>query len=140
MVGMGTRPTGGTMPVSEAEGYTHAPLPMEELRSADDRETYLCGANVGKVLAYSVDEMTRKTVILGGRPSCPRCYVRTLTLRDAQSELSNKLYEASRLLEELEHAGRVLGNGHHMRQHVCAFGEQLLAERWRDPPATRGPS
>jgi hypothetical protein len=130
MGGMGTKPTGGGVPVSEAEGYTHAPQPMESLRAEDELETFLCGANVGEVLPYLVEELTRKTVVLGGKPTCPRCLVRVMSLREAQVELSNRLYEAAQLVELLEYAGKVRGHGHHMRQQLCKAAEDLLAERW----------
>jgi hypothetical protein len=108
------------MHVDEAERYTHAPASPPVARMEGELETFLCGANVGKLVAF-------------GRPTCPRCLVRTMTLKDAQTELSNRVYEAARLLEELEYAGKVFGNGHHMRQQLCAAAEALLAERWTDP-------
>ena len=61
-----------------------------------------------------------------------------MSLKDAQVELSNALYAASKLIEELEYtknskgAKKVQGNGHHIRQRIAAFGEELLAERWRE--------
>ena len=61
-----------------------------------------------------------------------------MSLKDAQVELSNNLYEAARIIEELEYTKnskgdkKVQGNGHHIRQRIAAFGEELLAERWRE--------
>ena len=61
-----------------------------------------------------------------------------MTLEKAKTELSNRLYEAAGLIESLEHkrssAGhkRITGNGHHIRQQIAAFGEDLLEKRWND--------
>lgn len=52
------------------------------------------------------------------------------TFDDAKVELSNAVYEAARLLETLEYAGKIRGNGHHMRQEVARFAVDLLKERW----------
>jgi hypothetical protein len=60
-----------------------------------------------------------------------RAKLAAMTLDDAAVELSNALYKASLLFEELEHAGKVDGNGHHLAQEVCSFGDNLLKSRWR---------
>ncbi len=53
----------------------------------------------------------------------------------ASAELGSAVYAAAILLERLEDAGKVRGNGHHMAQSVAAFATGLLAERWiADPP------
>lgn len=54
-------------------------------------------------------------------------------LAAAEAELSNAIYAAARLLEDLEHAGLVHGNGHHMRQAVAESAVELLRERWTGP-------
>lgn len=124
---MGTKPTGGTVSTKEAEGHTHAPDTSGAPRVEDEPETYACGANVGELAS--------------GRPTCPRCVVRTTSLHEAQCKLSNEVYEASRLVEWLEHAGKWRGNGHHARQRLAALGEEILAKGWADPGAQApGPS
>jgi hypothetical protein len=55
-----------------------------------------------------------------------------MTKRDALTAISNAVYEATMLLEQLEHAGKVGGNGHHLRQYVAEFAENIIIERWRD--------
>jgi hypothetical protein len=56
-----------------------------------------------------------------------------MSLRDAEVELSNLVYEATALIERLEGAGLVWGNGHHHRQRVAEFATNLLKESWRGP-------
>jgi hypothetical protein len=53
------------------------------------------------------------------------------TLEAAEAQLSNDVYAASGLLEDLENAGLVMGNGHHLRQAVAAFAVAKLRERWK---------
>jgi hypothetical protein len=61
--------------------------------------------------------------------------IEQMDLETAQAELSNNLYEASRLIEQLEYTKnkegnkRISGNGHHIRQQIAKFGTDLLAER-----------
>jgi hypothetical protein len=55
-----------------------------------------------------------------------------MTLDDAVSNLSNRVYDATRIVEELEYAGRVRGNGHHLRQEIAAFAVKLLREQWEE--------
>ena len=86
-------------------------------------ESYLCGSPMGR---------PGNKLVEWGRPTCPGCFARGLDLKEAQSELSNRIYEAARLLEELEYAGKVIGNGHHMRQQLCQVAERLLADRWAE--------
>lgn len=53
-----------------------------------------------------------------------------MTLEDAQLEIERKVYEATRLLEELERAGKIRGNGHHMRQRLSGYAKTLVKDRW----------
>lgn len=59
-----------------------------------------------------------------------------MDLETAKAELSNALYAASRLMEQLEYTKtpdghkRITGNGHHIRQKISKFGTDLLTERW----------
>lgn len=48
----------------------------------------------------------------------------------AQAQIENAVYEATRFLEELEHAGKIQGNGHHARQKVAEFAAEELKSRW----------
>ena len=58
--------------------------------------------------------------------------LKTISLEDAQHRLGNLVYEAASLVEKLEQAGRVLGNGHHARQKIAQFAKDDLARRWTD--------
>jgi len=64
--------------------------------------------------------------------------VKPLTLEDAKVELSNSVYEATRLIEDLEYTlnakgdKTIRGNGHHIRQQIVKFAIDLLEERWND--------
>jgi len=55
-----------------------------------------------------------------------------MDIEKAKTKLSNSIYEASGLFEELESEGRLIGNGHHIRQDLCEFAIKLLEERWRN--------
>ncbi len=61
-------------------------------------------------------------------------------LGQAQAQISNAVYEATRVIEELEHTGRIRGNGHHIRQRIAKFAEDLLTERWEPKPDTESGS
>lgn len=52
---------------------------------------------------------------------------------EMEAELGNMLYAAGQLIEQLERAGHVRGNGHHARQCVAAFGVAELRARWIHP-------
>jgi flavin-binding protein dodecin len=58
----------------------------------------------------------------------------------AEAALSNAVYQATRSLEDLEHAGLIRGNGHHMRQAAADHAVMMLRERWTggDTPTTTG--
>ena len=57
--------------------------------------------------------------------------IRAMSLEDAKAALANAVYEASYLLERLEYAGKVNGNGHHARQAVAKFATDELESSWR---------
>lgn len=46
------------------------------------------------------------------------------------AELSNRVYAAALLLEQMEHAGRIGGNGHHKAQHVAKAAEDEMTRAW----------
>lgn len=54
-----------------------------------------------------------------------------VTLEEACAELSARVYEATTLLERLEGAGHLLGNGHHARQEIARLAVGALKSRWR---------
>ena len=54
-----------------------------------------------------------------------------LSLEEAKAELENAVYYAALLIERLEHAGKVSGNGHHAAQAIAAFAGEELKSRWR---------
>lgn len=54
-----------------------------------------------------------------------------MDLETAKSVLGNNVYEAAGLIEELELSGKVAGNGHHFRQEVAAFAQDLLERSWK---------
>lgn len=58
--------------------------------------------------------------------------LKTMTWREAEAELSNLVYSATFLIERLEYAGKVRGNGHHVRQEIVEFATEKLKERWID--------
>lgn len=56
--------------------------------------------------------------------------LKAMPLEKAIAEITNEIYEATALFEFLEHKGKIFGNGHHMRQKVSKFAEDLMRERW----------
>ncbi len=58
--------------------------------------------------------------------------LKAMSLKDAQLQIERKVYEATRLLEELERAGKIRGNGHHMRQRLAGYAKTLVKDRWLD--------
>lgn len=57
--------------------------------------------------------------------------LRAMTLDEAKTELSNAVYAAALLIERLENAGKVNGNGHHAAQHIAKLACDELESRWR---------
>lgn len=55
-----------------------------------------------------------------------------MPLEKAKTELSNRIYDTARIIELLGGKGKVRGNGHHIRQNIAAYAENLLEEKWRD--------
>lgn len=51
-------------------------------------------------------------------------------LASAEAELSNRVYEASCFIEQLEHAGHAVGNGHHAAQACAGYAVRELRARW----------
>lgn len=46
------------------------------------------------------------------------------------AELSNRVYAAAILLEQMENAGRIGGNGHHHAQDIAKYAEDKLNREW----------
>lgn len=63
----------------------------------------------------------------------PRLRPLRTTLGEAEADLSNAVYAATELLERLEGAGLLSGNGHHARQSLAEHAVQELRRRWQGP-------
>ena len=50
-----------------------------------------------------------------------------------EAELGNRVYFASRLIERLEQAGLVSGNGHRAAQSISRFAIDELRKQWIQP-------
>jgi hypothetical protein len=50
--------------------------------------------------------------------------------QEALDRLSNAVYDACYLFEELEHKGQIKGNGHHHAQKIVKDAEDLLKKMW----------
>lgn len=53
-----------------------------------------------------------------------------MSIEDACCHLANAIYKASALIEQLERAGKVSGNGHHARQTLAKQATEELRCRW----------
>ena len=49
---------------------------------------------------------------------------------EAINMIERSVYEACALFEQLELAGKVRGNGHHMAQNIAEQAGKLMQERW----------
>lgn len=56
--------------------------------------------------------------------------IAAMTKAQAESEISNLVYEAGRLYEQLERARKLYGNAHHTRQLVATFAKLEMGKRW----------
>lgn len=54
------------------------------------------------------------------------------TIESASATIKNEIYAAASFFEDLEDAGKIRGNGHHMRQHLAQDAADMLADRWID--------
>lgn len=48
----------------------------------------------------------------------------------AIAEIQNAVYEATKLIEQLEIAGKIYGKGDYLRQSISNSAKKLLKERW----------
>lgn len=64
--------------------------------------------------------------------------LQSMTLEDASVEISNRVYAATGLIEQLEYrkakdgGKRIRGNGHHLRQAISEFAKKLIKENWEE--------
>lgn len=64
--------------------------------------------------------------------------LQAMPLADAMVEISNQVYEATGLIEQLEYCKandggkRIRSNGHHLRQEIAEFAKKLLKENWEE--------
>lgn len=64
--------------------------------------------------------------------------LQSMSLDDASAEISNSVYEETRLIESLEFCKakdgckRIRGNGHHIRQEIAEFAVKLLKDNWEE--------
>lgn len=63
-----------------------------------------------------------------------------MILKDAETELSASVYAATKLLEDLEAAGLIDGNGHHARQRIAEMAVDELRSRWRGGTPSPSPT
>jgi len=54
-----------------------------------------------------------------------------MTLKEAEAEVSKAVYAATKIFEDLEAQGVILGNGHHARQKLAALAVEDLRSRWK---------
>ena len=55
-----------------------------------------------------------------------------MTLEEAQAKLQERVYAATKLIEELEAAGSIPSNGHQARLNIAEFAKLHLKEHWKD--------
>lgn len=61
-----------------------------------------------------------------------------MSIYNASNVLSNRVYEATGLIEQLEFrkakdgGKRIRSNGHHLRQEIAEFAKKLLKENWEE--------
>jgi len=60
----------------------------------------------------------------------PRLHPVQMTREAAESLITTHVYEATALLEQLEAAGLISGNGHHARQKLAQLAALEIRERW----------
>lgn len=59
-------------------------------------------------------------------------WLKNASNEELEIELNNNVYLACQLIEKLENAGRIIGNGHHIRQNIAKFAQDTLKSRWKD--------
>lgn len=57
-------------------------------------------------------------------------YVEEMDKKTAIAEIQKVVYEATKLIEQLEKAGKIYGNGDYIRQSISNNAKKLLKEMW----------
>ena len=60
---------------------------------------------------------------------------RNMTRESAEHLVEHVVYTATRIIENLEMAGKLHGNGHHMRQKLASIAKKMVHNRWIDQRA-----
>lgn len=76
---------------------------------------------------YTANERNLQSKIIGEKINDKFC---DETLSDFQNEMTNRIYDASYLIEHLERRGLVHGNGHQARQIIAKFASDEIEKRW----------
>ena len=58
--------------------------------------------------------------------------IENLDRESAVNEIENIIYTATSLIERLEGAGKIYGNGHHIRQRIAGFAVQQIEKNWKE--------
>jgi hypothetical protein len=53
---------------------------------------------------------------------------------EIEVQISNHIYKAALIFEDLEHAGKFIGNGHHMAQHIAKLVVEIYRQRRKSNP------
>ncbi len=67
----------------------------------------------------------------------PRNRPLKISLEEAQRRIANAVYEATDIVERLEGAGLIWGNGHHIRQNLAQMASDTLKERWNEQESNK---
>lgn len=57
--------------------------------------------------------------------------VKKMDRESLESELSSRVYKAALLLEQMEDAGFISGNGHHKAQRVADYAVLQMDQAWK---------
>jgi acetoin utilization deacetylase AcuC-like enzyme len=60
-----------------------------------------------------------------------RARYKAMTVEQASAEISKAVYAATAIMEKLEAAGHLKGNGHHARQKLATAAAEDLKSRWK---------
>ena len=57
--------------------------------------------------------------------------IKKMSKNQLEAELSNRVYAAALLLEQMEHAGLIFGNGHHKAQRIAKCAVEEMRTSWK---------
>jgi len=57
--------------------------------------------------------------------------VQAMDRQTAEFAVAYAVYDATRLIEQLEREGKISGNGHHLRQQLAAAARAVVDDRWK---------